>query len=88
MENVYFMTIFNILRPVGIVCVHFGIFFPVLVCLDQEKSGKPARDQASKNDTEKVLRRKLGEPRRERESERERERERGKERERERVRQV
>jgi hypothetical protein len=29
---VYFMTIENILRPFGMVC-------PVLVCLDQEKSG-------------------------------------------------
>jgi hypothetical protein len=25
----------------GIVCGHFGINYPVLVCLDQEKSGNP-----------------------------------------------
>jgi hypothetical protein len=28
-----------------IVCGHFGIFFPVLVQLDQEKSGNPARNR-------------------------------------------
>jgi hypothetical protein len=29
---VYFTVIWYILRPFGIFCVHFGTFFPVLVC--------------------------------------------------------
>jgi hypothetical protein len=29
MKNVYFMTIWNNSRPFGIVCGHFGIFFPL-----------------------------------------------------------
>jgi hypothetical protein len=41
MENV---AIDNILRytlwPFGIVCVHF-VYFPILVCLDQEKKPAP-----------------------------------------------
>jgi hypothetical protein len=44
---VYFMTFRNILRPLGL--FHFRLvqfvviwyIFPVLVCLDQEKSGNP-----------------------------------------------
>jgi hypothetical protein len=48
MENVgMFVTIWNILRPFGIICgslVYFVVIwyiFHVLVCLDQEKSGNP-----------------------------------------------
>jgi hypothetical protein len=33
---VYFITVWNILRP-------FAIIYGRLVCLDQEKSGNPAR---------------------------------------------
>jgi hypothetical protein len=40
---VYFTAIWYILWPFGIVCVNWYIF-PVLVCLDQEKSGNPAVD--------------------------------------------
>jgi hypothetical protein len=44
---VYFMTIWNILRPFGIIYGHLVLFvviwyiFLVLVCLDPEKSGNP-----------------------------------------------
>jgi hypothetical protein len=44
----YFITISNILRPFGVLygnLVWFVVIwyiFPVLVCLDQEKSGNPA----------------------------------------------
>jgi hypothetical protein len=38
----YFMTIWYNLWPFGIVCGHL-LYFPALVCLDQEKSGNPAR---------------------------------------------
>jgi hypothetical protein len=49
---VYFMTICNNLRPFGIpiywpfgiVCIYLVYIFPVLVCLDQEKSGSPVTD--------------------------------------------
>jgi hypothetical protein len=45
----YFMTLWNILRPFGITywyCLwSFGTFFPVLVCLDQEKSGNPGPER-------------------------------------------
>jgi hypothetical protein len=39
----YFMTIWNILLPFGIINGRLAIWciFPVLVCLDQEKSGNP-----------------------------------------------
>jgi hypothetical protein len=45
-----FMTIWNILEPFGITygsLVQFVVIwyiFPILVCLDQEKSGNPAKD--------------------------------------------
>jgi hypothetical protein len=44
---VYFMTIWNILSPFGIIVGRLVKFvadwyiFPILVCLDQEKSGNP-----------------------------------------------
>jgi hypothetical protein len=43
---VIFMTIWNIVRPFGILHTHRAIcgnlvIFPVLVCLDREKSGYP-----------------------------------------------
>jgi hypothetical protein len=44
----YFITIWYKLWPFGVVCSHF-VYFPVLVCLDQEKSGN----------TEKKLNRKV-----------------------------
>jgi hypothetical protein len=37
----YFMAIWYNLWKFGIVCGHL-VFFPSLVCLDQEKSGNPA----------------------------------------------
>jgi hypothetical protein len=46
----YFMTIWSILRSFGIIfglwysLLSFGIFFFVLACLDQEKSGNPDRN--------------------------------------------
>jgi hypothetical protein len=49
---VIFMTIWNIVRPFGILHTHRAIcgnlvIFPVLVCLDREKSGNPENnDQA------------------------------------------
>jgi hypothetical protein len=53
---VYFMIIWNIFRPLGVflwpfgaVCGHFvHIFFPVLVCLDLEKSGNPGPNACNK----------------------------------------
>jgi hypothetical protein len=48
---VYFMTICYILWPFGIIYVRLVLFvvicyiFPVLVCLDQEKSGNPDHKQ-------------------------------------------
>jgi hypothetical protein len=41
----YFTAMWYILWPFGIVCAHWYIF-PVLVCLDQDKSGNPARSRA------------------------------------------
>jgi hypothetical protein len=47
---VHFITIWNGLGPLGIIyglLVQFGVIwyiFPVLVCLDQEKSGNPGTD--------------------------------------------
>jgi hypothetical protein len=44
---VYFITIWNILRPFGIIygrLVQLAVIwyiFPIFVCLDQEKSGNP-----------------------------------------------
>jgi hypothetical protein len=44
---VYFVNIWNILRPFGIIygqLVQFAVIwyiFPIMVCLDQEKSGNP-----------------------------------------------
>jgi hypothetical protein len=40
----YFITIWNIFRPFGMVCGHL-VYFSVLVCLHQEKSGNPAVEQ-------------------------------------------
>jgi hypothetical protein len=34
----YFMAIWHKVRQFGIVCGHL-VYFPILVCLDQEKSG-------------------------------------------------
>jgi uncharacterized membrane protein len=51
---VYFMTIWNILRTFGIICGRLVFFvaiwyiFPILVCLDQEKSGNPGHRCALK----------------------------------------
>jgi hypothetical protein len=50
---VYFMTIWNILWPFGIILWPFGIvcghlvYFSIFVCLDQEKSGNPGPDGAA-----------------------------------------
>jgi hypothetical protein len=38
--NSYFTAIWYNLQPFGIVCGHL-VYFLVLVCLDQEKSGNP-----------------------------------------------
>jgi hypothetical protein len=37
----YFAAICYNLWLFGIVCGHFGVFFPILVCLNQEKSSNP-----------------------------------------------
>jgi hypothetical protein len=43
LENVsLFMTIWYNLLPFGIDCSHL-VYFPVLVCLDRQKSGNPDR---------------------------------------------
>jgi hypothetical protein len=45
----YFMAIWMNLWPGGIVCGHFGVFFPILVRLYQEKSGNPGRQLEFEN---------------------------------------
>jgi hypothetical protein len=51
----YFMTIWNMLRPFGIIFAiwyslwSFVIIFPVLVFLDEEKSGNPANNHKCTN---------------------------------------
>jgi hypothetical protein len=43
-HSVYFTAISFILRPFGLLCGHFGIFSPVLVCCNKKNLATLRRD--------------------------------------------